>query len=241
VRRSIAIRSAPVLRTSLALGCSLVIACGDPTSGGPDGGGGVIVLAPNGGEALTAAEPFEIRWQGADGLPCDVELVGAAGATTIGSGVTASSLVWSPPGVAAAAEFRVRVVASAGPLEDTSDAAFTISPPAVGVSLARDVQPVFTTRCTTRFCHGMESQVALLNLAAGAAHGALVEVASASAACRAFLRVKPGQADQSYLIWKLTGAGTCVSGVRMPKDAPALPAAELNLIRTWITEGAKPN
>lgn len=237
-----------MLRTTLALAWLPFVACSDPTAGGPDGGLAVTVLAPNGGEALTAAEPIDLRWHlsAAEALPCDVDLLAADGTkvATIAAGVTDRSLAWSPPGVAATTEFRVRITARAGDgssVEDSSDAAFTVNPPAVGVSLARDVQPIFTLRCTTRFCHGVESQVALLNLAPGAAHGALVGVVSAAGACHTFVRVRPGLPDQSYLIWKLAGSGACLAGGRMPKDAPALSAAELTSIRTWIAEGAKPN
>lgn len=120
------------------------------------------------------------------------------------------------------------------------DAAPAIDAPD-GVSLARDVQPIFTARCATRFCHDHATQAAVLDLSAGAAHGALVGVPSQTAACSAFVRVRAGLPEQSYLLWKLAGAGACLFGVRMPKDAPALAEAELNVIRGWIAEGARPN
>jgi len=75
----------------------------------------------------------------------------------------------------------------------------------------------------------------------GFAHGSLVEVGSQSSACNAYKRVRPGLPDQSYLLWKLAGSGPCLAGVRMPKGAAALPAAEISLIRDWITAGAKNN
>ncbi len=235
-----------VPRSTLALGLLGLMACGDPPLPGPDGGLVVTVLAPNGGEALIAAEPAELRWAvGVAGLACDVALEADGGATTtIATGVTATTLAWSPPGVAATAGFRIRVTChgdGGATALDASDASFTISPPATGVSLARDVQPIFTARCTTQFCHGAASQVALLNLAAGAAHGALVDVASQATACATQKRVRPGLPDQSYLMWKLAGAGPCLAGVRMPKGAAPLAAAEVNLIRGWIAEGARAN
>lgn len=234
-------------RHALVLGWLVVAACDDGGAVGPDAGLAVTVVAPNGGETLIAAEPFELRWQLAGGaaLPCDVDLIDADGrAIAVARGVTASTWTWQPPGVAAAAGFRLQLTArgaDGATAVDSSDAAFTISPPATGVSLARDVQPIFTARCTTPFCHGAESQVALLNLAPGAAHAALVGIASASTACTAHLRVRPGQPDQSYLLWKLAGAGPCLAGVQMPKNATPLTAREVGLIRTWIAEGAKPN
>ena len=224
----------------MALG--LLTACLDPDTG-DDAPPGLTVLAPNGGEALVAAEPFELRWSATAPAvpPFDVALVDGAGAILpIASGVEGSGLSWAPPGVAAPTSYRLRVTASGG-AEDASDAEFTVSPPASGTSLARDVQPIFTARCTTTACHGAASQVALLNLAPGASHGALVDVRSATAACGAQVRVRPGQPDQSYLLWKLAGAGPCFTGVRMPKNAAALAAAEVNVIRAWIAEGAKHN
>ena len=48
-------------------------------------------------------------------------------------------------------------------------------------------------------------------------------------------RVNPGNPNISYLIQKLEGPG--VSGQQMPPGAP-LPQADINVIRTWITQGA---
>ncbi|HVV88770.1 MAG TPA: hypothetical protein VHE35_37260 [Kofleriaceae bacterium] len=222
-------------------------ACGGPSEGGLDGGLGVTVLAPNGGEALVAGEPAELRWARwlPDEQPCDVELVGADETIAVAAGVTETSLAWSAPGVAAPAPFRVHVTVhgdGGATADDSSDETFTISPPATGVSLARDVQPIFTTHCTTRFCHGHESQTAQLDLGPRHAWASLVNVPSATAACHAFVRVKPGAPDESYLLWKLAGGGgACLTGLRMPKDGPALAAAELNVIRGWIAEGARDN
>ena len=68
-------------RSVLVLGWLVVAACGDGGASGPDGGLAVTVVAPNGGETLIAAEPFELRWQLAGGaaLPCDVDLIDADG------------------------------------------------------------------------------------------------------------------------------------------------------------------
>ncbi len=214
----------------------------------------VTVGAPDGGEALTAAEPVTITWTVADpaGRPLVVDVVTVAegGATAVvASGVAvaagaAGAVTWAPPGVAAPTQLKIRITATAADgavASDESDAVFTVSPPATGVSLARDLQPVFTARCTTQFCHGTASQVALLHLAPGFTHGALVDVNSQSSACNAYKRVRPGQPDQSYLLWKLAGSGPCLAGVRMPKGAAALAPAEISLIRNWITAGARNN
>ena len=235
---------------------SLVVACGDDTTppldaAPPVGGLVVTVGAPAGGAALTAAEPVTITWTAQDpaGTPVVVDVVSVAegGATApIAAGLAGSPgmLAWAPPGVAAPTRYKIRVTATGAggaTAADESDEFFTVSPPATGVSLARDLQPVFTARCTTQFCHGTASQVALLHLAPGFTHGALVDVSSQSSACNAYKRVRPGRPDQSYLLWKLAGSGPCLAGVRMPKGAAALPAAEISLIRDWIAAGAKNN
>lgn len=235
---------------------SLAAACGDDTeptldAAPPVGGLVVTVDAPAGGAQLTAAEPVAITWTAQDpaGTPVVVDVVSVAegGATApIAAGLAGApgTLTWAPPGVAAPTRYKIRVTATGAggaTAVDESDAFFTVSPPATGVSLARDLQPVFTARCTTQFCHGTASQVALLHLAPGFAHGSLVEVSSQSSACNAYKRVRPGLPDQSYLMWKLAGTGPCLAGVRMPKGAAALPPAEMSLIRDWISAGAKNN
>lgn len=236
--------------------CLLALsACGDnlrpivdPDAAPPVGAFTVTVVAPNGGEAHEAAEPVEIRWTAAHpeggALTYEIALVGESATTVLASDVTASTLTWTPVGVRAPTAFRIRVTARASETEevaDTSDAPFTISPPATGTSLARDVQPIFTAHCAVQFCHGEGSQVALLHLAEGAAWASLVDVASATTACSAYKRVRPGEPDTSYLLWKLAGTGPCFTGVRMPKGDAALPANDIALIRAWIAEGARNN
>jgi hypothetical protein len=209
----------------------------------------VTVVAPNGGEPLVAAEPVEIRWTADDpagrALTFEIALVDEDGtAKVIAPEAAASPLTWTPAGVRAPTPFRIRVTARASEADevtDTSDAPFTLSPPATGTSLARDVQPIFTAHCAVQFCHGEGSQVALLALDEGAAWASLVDVASATTACNAYKRVRPGEPDASYLLWKLAGAGPCLTGVRMPKGGAPLPADDIARIRAWIAEGARNN
>ena len=166
--------------------------CGDRVSLDADGAVGpvtVTVTSPNGGEQLVAAEPVVVAWTGRDpgggALSFEVTLVDGDGvATPIASvvevaGELAGSVTWTPVGVPAPTPYRIRVTATSDRGQsgtDESDAVFTVSPPTTEVSLAADLQPLFTARCTTMFCHGTSSQVALLHLAPGFAYGALVEV-----------------------------------------------------------------
>src|SRR5699024_1991743 len=113
-----------------------VAGCADPAPEGLS----VVVVAPNGGEALVAGEPVTVRWQvavpdGVDGaaVTSDVELVDEAGAATVIAsdvgGATGTMVEWSPPGVTAAGAYRVRVTVTVGggAVDDASDGAFTIS------------------------------------------------------------------------------------------------------------------
>jgi hypothetical protein len=55
----------------------------------------------------------------------------------------------------------------------------------------------------------------------------------------AYLRVSPGNPDNSYLIQKLEG--TAGTGERMPAGLPRLPQADIDVIRQWIVNGALPD
>ena len=56
-----------------------------------------------------------------------------------------------------------------------------------------------------------------------------------------YLRVKPGQPGESYLISKLSGTHLNAggSGARMPLGGAPLDAATLAKIKLWIDAGAK--
>lgn len=77
-----------------------------------------------------------------------------------------------------------------------------------------------------------------LNLKSGYAYLNLVNVPSQE--CPLFKRVSPGSAAQSYLVFKIAGPPQpCFSGNQMPSGgSPPLPAADQELIRTWIAQGA---
>ena len=51
-------------------------------------------------------------------------------------------------------------------------------------------------------------------------------------------RVEPGDPDNSYLVQKIEG--TAAVGGRMPLGRAPLTAAQIALIRQWISEGADP-
>jgi hypothetical protein len=112
--------------------------------------------------------------------------------------------------------------------------------PQASVSFSTDVQPIFTQHCALSGCHAGPDPREGLNLTAGESLSHLVNVASHE--CDAFKRVQPGDPDASYLMFKLLGPPQlCFNGERMPEDAPPLPAADIDTIRTWITDGAPNN
>jgi hypothetical protein len=85
-------------------------------------------------------------------------------------------------------------------------------------------------------CHAGANAPAGLRLDAANSYAMLVGVASVERP--AILRVAPGDPNNSYLIQKLEG--TAAVGERMPAGLPALPQADVDVIRQWIADGALP-
>jgi hypothetical protein len=118
-----------------------------------------------------------------------------------------------------------------------------INPPSSAqISLEKDIQPIFTSQCALSGCHGdsFPDPVGLI-LSEGKSFGNLVNVPSTEAA--GLFRVKPGDIAASYLVHKLEGTQTSVGGrgEQMPFGAAPLPDAEIDLIRSWIEQGAQDN
>ena len=93
---------------------------------------------------------------------------------------------------------------------------------------------VFDRHCVSD-CHELVNAAANLKLASGKSYQNLVQQASHQIASQ--VRVVPGDPDRSYLVKKMEG-GAGMVGDRMPRLAPPLPKAEVELIRAWITRGA---
>jgi uncharacterized membrane protein len=91
------------------------------------------------------------------------------------------------------------------------------------ISLAKDIQPVFTSKCVV--CHQGTP-----------ASGGLSQQS-------ALQRVLPGQPDKSYLVAKLQGAQVQAggSGGQMPYGTLPLAQSQIDLIKLWITQGALNN
>lgn len=93
---------------------------------------------------------------------------------------------------------------------------------------------VFNESCTHH--HGEDATSAGLDLTAGQAHSALVNVQSSQVDLDL---VEPNDAENSYLIHKLENRAGIV-GTRMPPDE-ALSAAVIDDVKAWINAGARNN
>ena len=110
-------------------------------------------------------------------------------------------------------------------------------------SLNTDVQPIFSASCaTTSGCHlTSDPSSGSLDLSQGHSYISLVgpnTVGVPSTEDAAFLRVKPGDSANSYLVLKLKGTATI--GLQMPYPTP-LDASAIKAITDWIDQGAQNN
>ncbi len=99
-------------------------------------------------------------------------------------------------------------------------------------TLAEDV---FVPKCASAGCHAGERASAGLDLTAGAAHASLVGKHARRRPDR--LLVGPGDPEGSYLVERLVPGGDTPL---MPLGGKPLEAAEVDRIRAWIRDGAKP-
>ena len=87
-------------------------------------------------------------------------------------------------------------------------------------------------------CHSGANAPAGLRLDGANSYAMLVGTAAVERP--SLLRVAPGNPNASYLINKLEG-GPNIVGERMPAGLPAVPQADIDVIRQWITDGAQPS
>ena len=115
-------------------------------------------------------------------------------------------------------------------------------------SLKTDVMPILTQSCVlTKACHAGGGDRAFLSGDSPAVHAALVGVASVQLSTMPY--VTPGDATKSYLMHKMDGdqcafdpsclGGFCQSS--MPSSAPQLDVQQRDIVRRWISQGAKDN
>ena len=121
------------------------------------------------------------------------------------------------------------------------------TPPPATVSYSMNIQPIYNRSCaTSSACHVGPTAGQGLQLTEGVSYGATVNVPSTE--MPKLLLVKPGNADDSYLVRKIEG-GPNISGLQMPQGCPGTPsggavclsADDIAAIRTWVTECAQNN
>ncbi len=104
------------------------------------------------------------------------------------------------------------------PARATTDAAARVA-----VSFSEEIMPIFQEHCTE--CHGELNAELGLNLSsyegvmAGSDYGTVIE---------------PGNPDASLII-------DMIASGDMPEDGDPMPPEQLDLLRTWIAEGAENN
>ena len=112
------------------------------------------------------------------------------------------------------------------------------------VSLANDIQPIFTTSCASSGCHDGNGGppggpgaggATTLDLTAG---NALQSLLDTTTPCGPVL--VPGDVASSVLIGKLDGSELC-QGSQMPKGNGTVTTQEIDLIATWVCQGAADN
>jgi hypothetical protein len=86
-------------------------------------------------------------------------------------------------------------------------------------------------------CHAGANAPAGLRLDAANSYAVLVGIASVERPN--ILRVAAGDPNNSYVIQKLEG--TAAVGERMPAGLPAVPQADIDIVRQWISDGAAPS
>ena len=118
------------------------------------------------------------------------------------------------------------------------DPAFGLSDTVVAApALSRDVQPIFTKRCSIGGCHSLGTQQSDLALSLGASHGELVNRPA---------QLKPGEklvipfrADSSWLVAMLEESGARRGSLsRMPLASSPLTPNQIRTIANWINRGA---
>jgi hypothetical protein len=110
--------------------------------------------------------------------------------------------------------------------------------PASGNSSFGPVSELLDRRCTA--CHNQAGAAgaADLNLEADQSYAMLLRKSTEAP----IAIVTPGDPDKSYLFAKLTGNQKTVGGLgdSMPAGQGRLPPNEIELIRAWIQDGARP-
>lgn len=233
----------PVAVVVVAITCITTLSCTDMghdpnTAGGPLRSSTLSVSLTAGGQASVTisggSPPYEIHQQPDPSL---------ASAQFVNPNVSpATLLITAPATVAIGGTTQVRIrdsrhsdsMTESPQHDDELRIAITVSAGAgQNVSFSASIQPIFNNNCSG--CH--PGRGVQFSLQAGESYGNLVNVAATTGPCAGMPPVNPFNADSSALYRRVSG--TC--GDRMPIGGSALSQAQLNLIATWINQGARNN
>lgn len=108
------------------------------------------------------------------------------------------------------------------------------------MSFRDQIQPIFDAHCIICHVDGGVADFAgiALRLGTGLSFDMLVDQTSVRDASLTF--VVPGDSASSLLFLKVSSSNPPI-GSRMPFGGPSLSNADIDLIRTWIDEGAQNN
>ena len=115
---------------------------------------------------------------------------------------------------------------------------------ASGAKFAEIQSTIFNTTCAVTFCHAATLPGSIpagnLDLTEANSYDQLVGHACDNASARqaGFLRVDPGNPDNSFLVHKIEQPGSLDFGSQMPQVGGPLSAAQMKLTRDWVAEGA---
>jgi hypothetical protein len=111
------------------------------------------------------------------------------------------------------------------------------------VSFASIQQEIFDNDCTSSACHSSATRAGGMSLEAGEAYDNLVNVMPDNpvAAAAGLMRVTPDHPERSFLIDKLTDQLSAGEGSPMPLGGIPLGSEQIDMIRTWIANGAMPD
>lgn len=213
-------------------------------------------LMPQSGSPLSAAQIDLIRNWIAAGAP---EFEGVTPTPTASSTATGSATsTATPTDTGTPTQTPTPTITPTGTLHPTATPTATPTPTASptptatatitstptfnpDATLANIQTQIFDATCADVLCHSSQSQAGNLILTDGRSYDQLVDVTAAnfSAQQAGLLRVKPGDPDNSFLVIKLTNP-TLAQGAPMPSGKAPLSAAQVQLIRDWITQGAQP-
>ncbi len=235
---SVATVSTSGLVTAVADGSATITA----TAGSIQGTRSVVVrryastfaLSPTSGSITTSGGTLGFTGTAQDSNATALTIGWASRTTTV---VTVSPATGTSTTATAAGNGTSYVVMSAGTRSDS--ALVTVSGQTATVSFASAIQPILTANCSG--CHNGSTPGALpgsMDLRSTAAFGSLVNVTSLQDP--SLVRVKPGDVTNSYLARKVDPSVGTITDSRMPLGG-ILQASDIQLIKTWILQGALNN